>query len=485
MSIYRVNLKVGINVRNNLSIKSNRSKLKLDYIYREGKYKDKDPCILKYQPNFDKLNYDSKEFFKQSENKNIVAANHTPYKEFKITLPIEFSDEKNIELAKKISDELLGENTLFCTALHRGTTGDNPHLHIMFSLKEIDYERNIEIENFLQPYKSKNYYEGGARTNKIFDKKTDFLKKSREKVADIINIELEKAGLEKISHLSLIDQYEEALKNEEYDKADRLNRKALNIDGKILTKVKYNKKLTEYEKEKYEDYLAIKEIKEKREDIYEKKKINSDIDKTEERIKKYIETQSDTIKILEKMKEVEKEIEKIDKNISNVEKSVLNKITKGEYYKKEKEYKKEKKPEKKQKLKKELSEMKNQYIKTIKFKKLKESYNKNYEKKKIKLEIEKEEISNHLKDNSLYISYRDGKDSFNYMLYQATNDRFFISTEEKNISKEEIDLENKIKKLDDLILNVMTKGDYFNLKEAEKHFSKLEKELNLKIKKLN
>ena len=79
--------------------------------------------------------------------------------------------------------------------------------------------------------------------------------------------------------------------------------------------------------------------------------------------------------------------------------------------------------------------MKNQYIKTIKFKKLKESYNKNYEKKKIKLEIEKEEISNHLKDNSLYISYRDGKDSFNYMLYQATNDRFLYQQKKKIFQK--------------------------------------------------
>ena len=56
--MYRLNLTVGNSVRNNTSLKGNKSVSHYDYIMREEKYSHKGDCLYKSNPNFEKLGYD-------------------------------------------------------------------------------------------------------------------------------------------------------------------------------------------------------------------------------------------------------------------------------------------------------------------------------------------------------------------------------------------------------------------------------------------
>lgn len=69
-----------------------------------------------------------------------------------------------------------------------------------------------------------------------------------------------------VSCQSLKTQREEALKNNEFEKAEMLNRPAQNIEGYILKKDE--KDLTDKEKEKIEEYNDIKDYRSLKELVY-------------------------------------------------------------------------------------------------------------------------------------------------------------------------------------------------------------------------
>ena len=89
----------------------------------------------------------------------------------------------------------------------------------------------------------------------------------RENWEQIINNCFEKNNIKKrVSCQSLKTQREEALKNNELEKAEMLNRPAQNIEGYILKKDE--KDLTDKEKEKIEEYNDIKEYRSLKELVY-------------------------------------------------------------------------------------------------------------------------------------------------------------------------------------------------------------------------
>ena len=122
-------------------------------------------------------------------------------------------------------------------------------------------------EQFFKRYSSKHPETGGALTDNKYWKNKQTLLNMRENWEQIINNCFEKNNIKKrVSCQSLKTQREEALKNNELEKAEMLNRPAQNIEGYILKKDE--KDLTDKEKEKIEEYNDIKEYRSLKELVY-------------------------------------------------------------------------------------------------------------------------------------------------------------------------------------------------------------------------
>ena len=122
-------------------------------------------------------------------------------------------------------------------------------------------------EQFFKRYNSNSPEKGGALTDNEYWGKKQTLINFRENWENTINKYFEKNNInKKVSSKSLEIQREEALKNNDFEKAEMLDRPPVNIDGYILKKDKNN--LTEKEKEKIELFNDINEYKSLKELVY-------------------------------------------------------------------------------------------------------------------------------------------------------------------------------------------------------------------------
>jgi mobA/mobL protein len=161
-------------------------------------------------------------------------ANGERYKEIIFALP----NELNLAQQKEILDAFLSKHLAdhyYAWAIHEkvGTLSSGerqPHVHIMFSTREIDaQERQQERtpEKFFQRANKKHPDKGGcAKAEKwVGRKRKDYLLHIREDFAKIQNAVLEKYGVPvRVDHRTLKAQQEDALRRGDHVLAELLNR---------------------------------------------------------------------------------------------------------------------------------------------------------------------------------------------------------------------------------------------------------------------
>jgi MobA/MobL family len=133
----------------------------------------------------------------QYERKNGVA-----FEEWKVTLPHEFTYEQNRALTRDLVDQIAGVNLPITYAFHDPTTLDGqqqqPHLHLMISARQTDAYSRTPVQHFKR-YNREHPERGGAEKSQAF-RHLGAIKAHRVLIADVLNLHLERAGLEARVH---------------------------------------------------------------------------------------------------------------------------------------------------------------------------------------------------------------------------------------------------------------------------------------------
>ncbi len=241
-----------------------------EYIHGMGKYNYKKDEVAYVTENMPK-NITGHTFFSMSDE--LERANGMTYKEIKLALPKELSLENNIDLLNDFIKKELGNKYYYSAVIHDKETDNNKtqniHVHLMFSTRELDnIQRDIKL--FFKKSNPKNKELGGCSKNPKWDSKNaKTLKEIRLSWEETLNQHLQKHNIEKVSCLSLKEQYQNALLENDIDKAKMLNRKSVHIDMRILKKALSGQDLTKSEKKQYKKFLGAKEIKYRLEKEYQ------------------------------------------------------------------------------------------------------------------------------------------------------------------------------------------------------------------------
>lgn len=235
-----------------------------DYIHGLNKYAYKKNEIAYTTENMPSWAKDSRDFFEMSDN--FERANGMSYKELKLALPHEFTLEENKKLLHDFIQKELGDKYYYSAVIHDKEIEDNKvqqniHVHLMFSTRELDGIERVGKDFFKQAY-AKEPEKGGCPKNPRWNS-TDYksLKEIRLSWEQTLNAHLQEHGIEKVSSLSLKEQYQQALKNGDKAKAKLLKRKAINIQMRIYKKALNGKKLTRWEERQYKKFLKNKVVK--------------------------------------------------------------------------------------------------------------------------------------------------------------------------------------------------------------------------------
>lgn len=253
-----------------------------NYIMGEGEYKYKQNEII-YQAHHMPNDLTPHEFWKLADDNEPV--NGRTYREFKITLPHEFSKEENIELLNEFIKKELGNDYYYSVVIHDKESSEkginNVHAHLMFSERKIDgIER--KPEKFFRKFCHTNPAKGGAKKEPSWTKREKLLE-IRKDWEDILNQRLEEKGIEKVSCKSLKEQKKEAIEAGDYDKAEYCDRQPVHVPGYILKKDVEKMELDELEQ--LNAYHINKEIYREAKEIYknslkskEQKEVFSELD---------------------------------------------------------------------------------------------------------------------------------------------------------------------------------------------------------------
>lgn len=257
MAIYRLNVSNG---------RVGSASPHADYIMGEGNYKYKQDEIM-YQNSHMPNDITPREFWKLADENE--PANGRTYREFKLTLPHEFSKEENIELINSFIQKELGNDYYYTVVIHDKESSEhginNVHAHLMFSERKIDgIER--KPEKFFRKFCYKNPAKGGAKKEPSWTEKSK-LYQMRQSWEDHLNERLEKKGIEKVSCKSLKEQKKEALEKGDLDKAKFLDRNPIHVPGYILKKDPKEMELEELMQ--LNAYYINKEIRKEYKEIYE------------------------------------------------------------------------------------------------------------------------------------------------------------------------------------------------------------------------
>lgn len=199
-------------------------------------------------------------FWEEAEINERINAN--VFREIEFSLPNELTQEENIELAREFASKLLGDKYVYSLAVHSKpstNSEENIHCHIMFSERELDEIERKTPEHFFKRRDSKNPANGGclkrdwSRLSKLYE--------IRQTWENLANKKLKTKGIQ-ISAKSLKAQRIEALLNEDFLKAELLDRTPINYDSKFL-KYSTNEELKDEVMKFYNYSKKIKELKEK------------------------------------------------------------------------------------------------------------------------------------------------------------------------------------------------------------------------------
>lgn len=256
------------------------------YILREEKYRGKEDLVYKESGNIPFA--DGSNAIKFWEYADVFErADSVAYREMELNIPNELNHEQAKELIQNFVKKEFSYSVPYTFAIHESYNKEgekNLHCHLMFSERELDgISRTDEL--FFRRANSKNPSRGGAEKNRIWQKKEKLLdlRKSWEVEQNLV---LEKYGLEtRVDCRSLKTIREEALEQGDFQKAEKFDRRAVNIDGNILYKVERGIPLDKFEIRKYKDFLKAKEVKNQKEkrtlDTFSKEELVEHIKKLE------------------------------------------------------------------------------------------------------------------------------------------------------------------------------------------------------------
>lgn len=238
------------------------------YILREENYKYKEDLIYKEYGNLPQFSGNNAlNFWKAADE--FEGVNRNAYREFELNIPNELNNQQAIQLIKEFVNKELGTDFPFTYAIHKSYNEQgqaNLHCHLMFSERKLDgIEREKNI--FFKKSNSKNPHLGGNKKDRVWKEKTKLLD-IRKSWEIFQNNALEKNGFsQRVDCRSLAERRKELLEKGEFEKAESLNRKAVNINGKILIKMKKigYAKLSLNEKKIVDEYNKAKKEKAKKE----------------------------------------------------------------------------------------------------------------------------------------------------------------------------------------------------------------------------
>jgi hypothetical protein len=170
------------------------------YISGAGKYKNKSDIIHVESHNMP--NCEASDFWLTCQKSE--RANANLFKEFEISLARELSDQENALLVEKLRMEMI-PNQPATVAIHKGRNGDNPHAHIMFSMRKNDNVQREELALFFRRANKKHPERGGAPKLDEWRGK-EFILDARKRWEVILNDSLSKLKTrlpKKVSCLSL------------------------------------------------------------------------------------------------------------------------------------------------------------------------------------------------------------------------------------------------------------------------------------------
>ena len=177
---------------------------------------------------------DPKLFWESCEN--YERANANTFRTIDFSLPTELSDEENIELAARFAEELFGDKFVYSMAVHSKPSSaqsiQNIHCHIMFSERKLDgIER--DPKKFFKRFNRKNPHLGGCEKADEWTaySKLYYIRQTWERIA---NEKLQEKGLEKISCRSLYAQRLDSLLEENYLKAELLDRPPIHLEKSYI-----------------------------------------------------------------------------------------------------------------------------------------------------------------------------------------------------------------------------------------------------------
>ena len=340
---------------------------------------------------------DPKLFWESCEN--YERANANTFRTIDFSLPTELSDEENIELAAKFAEELFGDKFVYSMAVHSKPSGvqsiQNIHCHIMFSERKLDgIER--DSKEFFKRFNRKNPHLGGCEKTDEWTaySKLYYIRQTWERIA---NEKLQEKGLEKISCRSLYAQRLDSVLEENYLKAELLDRPPIHLEKsyidfcpdsndkeKALEFFNYAKKIKEIKEKEFK--LKCENFEEENSkardrflrgmcEIGGKEYVSSNFEVLRNQLEDTLNFQNIFVTSLENrvlLHKKEARIKQINSiSDADIESRALNVLTHGEYSKKEDRFK-------------ELNAFKEKYPKKF----------------NSQLEAEKEELQNYFKDLS-------------------------------------------------------------------------------------
>lgn len=234
-----------------------------EYILREGKYSNersgREDLVYKESGNMPKWADTARTFWQAADDYERI--NGVAYFEFEVALPNELSQEENIKLVQKFVKENIGDSKPYTFAIHEKTAAldDNkkqPHAHIMFSERIVD-EHDRPAKIFFRRYNGRNPERGGARKDTRFTSMSGrtHVCRVRKNLENLINKAYKENNLDiEVSADSLRKQYEKAVKEKDYIKAETFDREPeVHLGPKLAGKIKRESK--KYKNK--EDYFKV------------------------------------------------------------------------------------------------------------------------------------------------------------------------------------------------------------------------------------
>lgn len=274
--------------------KTGNGKAHCDYILRTGRYVNctkKEELVYSQFGNLPSWAASPSDFFDKADL--YERKNGNVYTEFEIALPNELSLEENIKLVQRFVEENVGNNKVYCFAIHEKNAAldeknRQPHAHIMFSERIIENKQNVKPDyQFFKNYKAKNLEWGGYKKDERFTAKHGIgpanVLKMRQTLEKIINESYEKNGLDiRVSCKSLKDLRAEAMLKNDKEQFDYYDRPAQNHLGpKLANQMKKQMKKPDFKFEHLSDkarlYVLSKEIKTICNEILKYKKIIAEL----------------------------------------------------------------------------------------------------------------------------------------------------------------------------------------------------------------